>query len=697
MQSALPPRLKAVGREEYLQTRIDARSNVEEDGGIAAQLYTACLDVLADLYRIFAKNDFNESHTVASADLVVKPTDRRIGHTPRTYNIRADGNDDKISDGIFAHRNLLGSSQRDHTSGTIAKLESSGKRSIKDALGKLFLWGEDLMDGGLDRALGESDELRDHVLELLCGIAIVLRHRLLPLVAVQTPRGALKRRLQYLDSLMAHPILITSRDCTETSRLGDDTEEVYFSESDVSCRGGSSKGEITDIETHHCRVLEIGKELKFRIQCLMDLLPTLEQNIDLVELRRKPPKPLTPPPFGYNQAKRIAAEGQRVRIPERQGVFIHQRNHFSPQPDRCNPPSDGYSSPPDGFNPPPDRFIPPPPDQFILPQASFLHELAHPIYLDNDRRYQETHNALIPYHHGRGNLHDRSEFRDGLPGEQANKTKKDDKAKAGDQKPKGDSAKKDKKGQHADVDQFESDFLDSSSSDDSVFSAAETNQTQSTATDRSCQREEKRHSSDQRDGYRSSHRSRERDHDDYERGNYRDHVPRETDSQRSSRGSHEIKSIRQHRRKSPLRSSSSSPSGGSRYVLDEKMYATNGRRGRRGFEYSLKERPAFHSRNDSYEEARPQRKPGMYTAERMSGMSDYIRPVEVFDQTDEQRETVRAQVKQVLEKEKMEELKRENERLKEERYRTEPMMSTDLPRSRRFEADLQSNRYPYGY
>lgn len=176
MQSALPPRLKAVGREEYLQTRINARSNVEEEGGIAAQLYTACLDVLADLYRIFAKNDFNESHTVASADLVVKPTDRRIGHTPRTYNIRADGNDDKISDGIFAHRNLIESSQRDHTSGTIARLESSGKRSIKDALGKLFLWGEDLMDGGLDRALGESDELRDHVLELLCGIAIILRH-----------------------------------------------------------------------------------------------------------------------------------------------------------------------------------------------------------------------------------------------------------------------------------------------------------------------------------------------------------------------------------------------------------------------------------------------------------------------------------------------------------------------------------------
>lgn len=176
MHGALPPRLKAVGQKGYPQPRIDARSNVEEEGGIAAQLYTACLDVLADLYRIFAKNDFDESHTVASADLVVKSTDNRIGHRPRLYNIRADGNDDGIADGVFADRNLLESSQRNHSSGTIAMLESSGKRSIKDALGKLFLWGEDLMDGGLGRALGESDELRDHVLELLCGIAIILRH-----------------------------------------------------------------------------------------------------------------------------------------------------------------------------------------------------------------------------------------------------------------------------------------------------------------------------------------------------------------------------------------------------------------------------------------------------------------------------------------------------------------------------------------
>ncbi|MCJ1272082.1 hypothetical protein MMC22_011989 [Lobaria immixta] len=375
-----------------------------------------------------------------------------------------------------------------------------------------------------------------------------------------------------------------------------------------------------------------------------------------------PSNHVAPPPLGYDQGERIA--------PDRRGVSIPQHDPFPPQPA---------------------RFTPPPPEHFNPPQGP-----------ENDRRFQEPPHGPMLHHHEQGNIPDRSAgFHGGPPGPQASQTRKDGKANAGHQTPKN---------QHAYPDPPESDHSDGSLSDDSVFSKTGTNRTRDS--EYSNHRGEKRYSAGQRDGYRSAHHSRERDHDDYERGNHRDHAPRRRDSQRSSRGNHDFSSIRQHRRKSPLRSSNSSPSGGARYVWDEKMYATNGRRGRRGSEYSLEERPALHSRNDSYEEARPQRKPGMYPAKRMSGMSNYIRPVEIFDQRDEFTETVRAEVKQevkqVLEKERMEELKRENERLKGERYRTEPMineqerysrapMSTDLPRSRRFEADLQSNRYPYGY
>lgn len=250
MHGALSPSLKAVGREEDLQTWIDARTNIadasetiwnaetEEEGGTAEQLYTACLDVLTDLHKIFAQSRFYEAPTccatvsqatsglpllddskehhlilgdgsstpqlynslnglqknngnamvavgkpdeclkcdckVASAN-IVKHTNRCIGNELMIHNIRAGADDDGTPDSICTRRNLPDSSQWDHVSGTIAGLKSSGKRSIKEALGKLFLWGEDLMDGELDRALRESDELRDHVLELLCGIAIILR------------------------------------------------------------------------------------------------------------------------------------------------------------------------------------------------------------------------------------------------------------------------------------------------------------------------------------------------------------------------------------------------------------------------------------------------------------------------------------------------------------------------------------------
>lgn len=222
MRGSLSPSLKAVGRGEYLQMWIDGRSNIAdasekalnadtgEEGGIAEQLYTACVDVLKELLKVIAISRSSDSFSqapsslptptvsrlcsnnksatitvekldeslkcgsrVASANLV-KYTHGCIGTAPRTYNIRADG-DDEISDTILAHSDLLEPSQRNRTSGTIARLKSLGQRSVKDALGKLFLWGEGLMDGGLDRALGESDELRDHVLDSLCGIAKILR------------------------------------------------------------------------------------------------------------------------------------------------------------------------------------------------------------------------------------------------------------------------------------------------------------------------------------------------------------------------------------------------------------------------------------------------------------------------------------------------------------------------------------------
>ena len=44
-------------------------------------------------------------------------------------------------------------------------------KELREELGKLFLWGESLSDGSLDKALDQSDELRITVLTLLRDVA----------------------------------------------------------------------------------------------------------------------------------------------------------------------------------------------------------------------------------------------------------------------------------------------------------------------------------------------------------------------------------------------------------------------------------------------------------------------------------------------------------------------------------------------
>ena len=58
------------------------------------------------------------------------------------------------------------------------KVYAPGSRSylLKEELGKLYLWGESFGPGELDKALGESEELRDNVLDLLANFGeLVIR------------------------------------------------------------------------------------------------------------------------------------------------------------------------------------------------------------------------------------------------------------------------------------------------------------------------------------------------------------------------------------------------------------------------------------------------------------------------------------------------------------------------------------------
>ncbi|MCJ1468861.1 Bromodomain-containing protein 4 [Pseudocyphellaria aurata] len=399
-----------------------------------------------------------------------------------------------------------------------------------------------------------------------------------------------------------------------------------------------------------------------------------------VNIPRRPPTPGT----GFN-----AHHDRPSHTPE---VFTPPSGESSPRSDRSSPPLD-FSRP----------FVPNRP--------------SHPGRPEEDRREpKQSHNVPLPRQPSHGNFFLRPDFLPGgRPDEQAKKSKtKDDRPKASEQK-KGNQAKKEKKDHLPFFDPLDSDFSDAMLSDDSGFSRTGTNRTGDTEV--SDHRRDKRFSTGHRDGYRSAYGSLEEDHDDDVRGNRRDHGDKRfstghRDGHRSAHGSLEEDhdddirgyrrdhaarrrdslGFRQHRRKSPLHSANSSISSGSRYLYDEKVYAHH------------------NSRNNN---------PG----KRRSGFNH---PVDiVYDEKEEMKETVRAEVKQEFERKRMEELTRENERLKQERSRfrrgsaymdpPEPIMNgrerfpwgsaykplqaelsqAELPRSRRAANDLQSHRRPY--
>ena len=59
-------------------------------------------------------------------------------------------------------------------------ISKSRSNVLRECLGRLYLWGEPFGSGDLDKALGQSDELRDNVLESLVHIGkLLLRSKLL--------------------------------------------------------------------------------------------------------------------------------------------------------------------------------------------------------------------------------------------------------------------------------------------------------------------------------------------------------------------------------------------------------------------------------------------------------------------------------------------------------------------------------------
>lgn len=456
------------------------------------------------------------------------------------------------------------------------------------------------------------------------------------------------------------------------------------------------------------------------------------------QVHQSPPPP-PPPPFAAQEP--FEPHHMRPASPTGMPGVNHPQHHPNaaagspfPNPDRLANPMD-QSRPHQNHNmnqanhnsPFPEPFFDGPgpiwdvPEQNHGPHHGPHHRKSNPAF------DQPTHDFDEP------NDYDPYPYHDTPPREHTKSNKKNpDTAKAGSGNSKNNPGRKQKKDRPV-SDSFESDtsgFV----SDASGFSRAGTNRTKDTEIsdrDGHYHRKDKGHHGDRKDG----HRSREREHESRDRGNHGLHGK---DSRRSSRSSRDFEidpqrtTYRMHRRKPPLRSGNSSPSSGSRYTTDDFVFlpSSSGRErdhsyrnsSRRNSGYSQDDRPGFHSRNASYDD--PIRGSsniphGHHSRRRISY------PIEIYDERAERaeliKENLKAEVLQELDRKKIENLERENERLKDNQYRAEPSYINNdpyrpepsymkpererfgsgpifppLPRSRRYSSDIQSNRYGYG-
>ena len=98
--------------------------------------------------------DSNESTSVKSARTCAGEPgiDRGEGFASRFYSICLRG-----------FQQLCRQKQKEYAHG-------SGSYILKEELDKLYLWGESFGPGELDKALGDSEEIRDNVLDLLVNL-----------------------------------------------------------------------------------------------------------------------------------------------------------------------------------------------------------------------------------------------------------------------------------------------------------------------------------------------------------------------------------------------------------------------------------------------------------------------------------------------------------------------------------------------
>ena len=160
---------------------------------------------------------------------------------------------------------------------------------LKHDLSRLFLWGTSFTDGRLDQILDQSDEVRIKVIKLIGGIGdivvksrrpsdIRVRDTLNPLLTLFRPSeiapftpALSPNKDPSISDLSA--LIAQSKHITAISR-GDSEEESDTSGSDDEDKVHAGESDSSDDEDG-----SVWDDLRFKIKCLMALVPTMEQTL----------------------------------------------------------------------------------------------------------------------------------------------------------------------------------------------------------------------------------------------------------------------------------------------------------------------------------------------------------------------------------------------------------------------------------
>ena len=203
----------------------------------------------------------------------------------------------------------------------ITRLEQVQVKLLKDGLAKLHLWGRDFMNGRLAHVLSQSDELRDTVLQILRRLGQLVCNGkfkdssnalvadvwedLVCCEAIELDKAeskALGRQTSSLRRLIERSMLIKSETDEEHDTdklpgsglsLSNSTSKNFEGERQSRDMGSSLEPALSEAETSDeeeiqssassegADVFELAYE---QVECLMELVPTLEESLASIEL-----------------------------------------------------------------------------------------------------------------------------------------------------------------------------------------------------------------------------------------------------------------------------------------------------------------------------------------------------------------------------------------------------------------------------